>query len=96
MTGWRLGFLIAPSQSIRVLQSMHQNFLISANNFVQFAGIAALRDCGVYVNRMREEYDRRRRMIVGRLRDLGLGVRKIPEGAFYVLADARHISADFV
>jgi len=94
MTGWRLGFLIAPSQSIRVLQSMHQNFLISANNFVQFAGIAALRDCGVYVNRMREEYDRRRRMIVGRLRDLGLGVRKIPEGAFYVLADARHISAD--
>jgi len=94
MTGWRLGFLIAPSQSIRVLQSMHQNFLISANNFVQFAGIAALRDCGAYVARMREEYDRRRRMTVGRLRDLGLGVRKIPEGAFYVLADARHISAD--
>jgi (5-formylfuran-3-yl)methyl phosphate transaminase len=94
MTGWRLGFLIAPSQCIRVLQSMHQNFLISANNFVQFAGIAALRDCGAYVARMREEYDRRRRMIVGRLRDLGLGVRKIPEGAFYVLADARHISAD--
>ncbi len=94
MTGWRLGFLIAPSQSIRALQSMHQNFLISANNFVQFAGIAALRDCGAYVTRMREEYDRRRRMIVPRLRDLGLGVRKIPEGAFYVLADARHISAD--
>jgi aspartate/methionine/tyrosine aminotransferase len=94
MTGWRLGFLIAPSQSIRALQSMHQNFLISANNFVQFAGIAALRDCGAYVTRMREEYDRRRRMIVGRLRDLGLGVRKNPEGAFYVLADARHISAD--
>ena len=94
MTGWRLGFLIAPSQSIRVLQSMHQNFLISANNFVQFAGIAALRDCGAHVARMREEYDRRRRMIVGRLRDLGLGVRKIPDGAFYVLADTRHISAD--
>ncbi len=94
MTGWRLGFLIAPLQSIRALQSMHQNFLISANNFVQFAGIAALRDCGAYVTRMREEYDRRRRMIVPRLRDLGLGVRKIPEGAFYVLADARHISAD--
>jgi aspartate/methionine/tyrosine aminotransferase len=94
MTGWRLGFLIAPSQTIRTLQSMHQNFLISANNFVQSAGIAALRDCGAYVARMREEYDRRRRMIVGRLRDLGLGVRKIPEGAFYVLADARHISAD--
>ena len=94
MTGWRLGFLIAPSQSIRALQSMHQNFLISANNFVQFAGIAALRDCGPYVTRMREEYDRRRRMIVGRLRDLGLGVRKIPEGAFYVLTDARHISPD--
>ena len=94
MTGWRLGYLIAPSRSIRHLQSMHQNFLISANNFVQCAGIAALRECGRDVAQMREAYDRRRCHIVGRLRDLGLGVRKTPEGAFYVLADARHISAD--
>jgi aspartate aminotransferase len=94
MTGWRLGYLIAPMSCIRTLQSMHQNFLISANNFVQFAGIAALRECDGEVARMREAYDRRRRHIVGRLRDLGLGVGKIPTGAFYVLADARHIRGD--
>ena len=94
MTGWRLGYLIAPPSQIRTLQSMHQNFLISANNFVQSAGIAALRECDGEVARMREAYDRRRRHIVARLRDLGLGVGKIPAGAFYVLADARHIRSD--
>jgi aspartate/methionine/tyrosine aminotransferase len=94
MTGWRLGYLIAPMSCIRTLQSMHQNFLISANNFVQSAGIAALRECAGEVARMREAYDRRRRHIVGRLRDLGLGVGRVPTGAFYVLADARHIRGD--
>ncbi len=94
MTGWRLGYLIAPLSGIRTLQSMHQNFLISANNFVQSAGIAALRECDGEVARMRQAYDRRRRHIVGRLRDLGLGVEKVPAGAFYVLADARHIRGD--
>lgn len=94
MTGWRLGYLIAPPSAIRPLQSMHQNFLISANNFVQFAGIAALRKCEGEVARMREAYDRRRLQIVERLRNLGLGVEKPPSGAFYVLADARRIRID--
>jgi aspartate aminotransferase len=43
---------------------------------------------------MRGAYDARRRHIVGRLRALGLGVRTMPHGAFYVLADARHIHPD--
>jgi len=94
MTGWRLGYLIAPQQSIRVLQTLQQNFLISANNFVQAGGIAALRDCDETVVKMRAAYDERRKHIVPRLRQLGLGVQKMPTGAFYVLADARHISND--
>jgi len=94
MTGWRLGYLIAPRPSVRTLQSLHQNFVISANNFVQAAGIAALRDCDEHVARMREEYDRRRRHLVPRLQALGLGVRSLPAGAFYVLADARHLGTD--
>lgn len=94
MTGWRLGYLIAPQQSIRVLQTLQQNFLISANNFVQAGGIAALRDCDETVAKMRAAYDERRKHIVPRLRRLGLGIRKMPTGAFYVLADARHISGD--
>jgi len=94
MTGWRLGYLIAPPQCMRTLQSLHQNFVISANSFVQIAGIAALRDCDAEVARMRREYDRRRRQLVSRLQVLGLGVRSLPAGAFYVLADARHIGGD--
>ncbi|GAB4560526.1 MAG: pyridoxal phosphate-dependent aminotransferase [Geothermobacteraceae bacterium] len=96
MTGWRLGFLICPKEAVRTLQSLHQNFLISANNFVQAAGIAALRHCDVDVERMRQAYDRRRRHLLQRLPELGLKVQREPVAAFYVLADARHISMDSV
>ena len=94
MTGWRLGYLIAPPSSVRVLQSLHQNFMISANHFVQEAGITVLREGRRDMEIMRDAYDRRRRHIVDRLRALGLGVRRMPQGAFYVLADARSIHPD--
>ena len=94
MTGWRLGYLIAPKQSVRTLQSQHQNFLISANNFVQLAGIAALNECEEDVGKMRAEYNKRRQHIIPRLESIGLKVQTMPAGAFYVLADARHISHD--
>lgn len=94
MTGWRLGYLIAPEGHVRALRSLHQNFLISASAFVQRAGIAALRECDAEVARMRRAYDERRRRIVPRLRELGLAVTQTPRGAFYVLADARRIGAD--
>jgi len=45
MTGWRLGYLIAPSEAMRTLQTLHQNFMICASSFVQQAGISALQDC---------------------------------------------------
>ena len=44
MTGWRLGYLIAPREFIRPMQVMQQNLFISPNSFVQWAGIAALKD----------------------------------------------------
>lgn len=94
MTGWRLGYLIAPKSTIRTLQTFHQNVVISANSFVQLAGVTALRECDSYVAEMREEYDRRRRHLIPRLEEIGLRVHTRPVGAFYVLADARHISQD--
>ena len=94
MTGWRLGYLIVPPSSVRVLQTLHQNFMISANHFVQRAGIAVLREGRRDVEIMRDAYDQRRRHIVERLRALGFGVRRMPQGAFYVLADARSIDPD--
>ncbi len=94
MTGWRLGYLITPPSCGRALQSLHQNFFISANSFVQQAGITALRDETGAVARMRQAYDERRRYLVERLRELGLKVAATPVGAFYVLADARHLGND--
>ncbi len=94
MTGWRLGYLIAPESCIRPLQSLHQNFLICANHFVQKAGIAALSQCQAEIEQMRQAYDARRRYMVQRLRELGLGVQATPVSAFYVLADARHLGGD--
>lgn len=91
MTGWRLGFLIAPLECMRTLQTLHQNFLICANHFVQRGGIAALQQCQNDVDTMRDVYDDRRKKLVSRLRELRFGVHFEPQGAFYVLADARHL-----
>jgi aspartate/methionine/tyrosine aminotransferase len=94
MTGWRLGYIIVPPEMIRPLQKMHQNFFISANAFVQVAGIAALREALPDSERMRQSYDQRRRFIVPGLRKLGLGIASEPNGAFYVFANAKRFSAD--
>jgi len=94
MTGWRLGYAIVPPQLIRPLQKMHQNFFISANAFVQAAGIAALREAQPEVVRMRAIYDERRRFIIPGLRRLGFGIATEPTGAFYVLANAKRFTTD--
>ncbi len=94
MTGWRLGYMIVPQDFIRPIQSMLQKFFISANSFVQQAGITALREAGPDTDRMVAEYDRRRKFMVKRLREIGLGVVREPTGAFYVLANARRFTDD--
>ncbi len=94
MTGWRLGYIIVPGEFIRPLQKMHQNFFISANAFVQWAGVAALRYAQKDVECMRETFDKRRKFIITQLRELGFGISVEPTGAFYVLANARKFSKD--
>ena len=94
MTGLRLGYLIAPLEFMRPIQKIHQNFFISANATVQKAGIAALQDAEGDVARMKATYDKRRRFMVKRLREMGFGIKVEPTGAFYVFANARHLSDD--
>ncbi len=94
MTGWRLGYLIAPAEFMRPLQKLMQNFFISANAFVQRAGIAALTQTQAEVARMRQTYDERRRVLVAGLRELGFSIPVEPTGAFYVFVNARHLSND--
>jgi aspartate/methionine/tyrosine aminotransferase len=94
MTGLRLGYLITPKPFVRPIQKMQQNFFISANAAVQIAGITALKETVEDVARMKRIYDERRRYMIGRLKELGLGITVEPTGAFYVFANARHISND--
>jgi aspartate/methionine/tyrosine aminotransferase len=94
MTGLRLGYLIAPKEFIRPIQKVQQNFFISANAMIQKAGIAALKDAGDDVARMKRIYNERRIFMIRRLREMGLGITVEPTGAFYVFANARHISED--
>ncbi|MGA9755575.1 MAG: pyridoxal phosphate-dependent aminotransferase [Desulfobaccales bacterium] len=94
MTGWRLGYLIAPPDFIRPLQKLMQNFFISANPFVQRAGIAALTLAGPEIEAMRATYDARRRFLLAGLARLGFRIPVPPTGAFYVFVNARHLSSD--
>jgi aspartate/methionine/tyrosine aminotransferase len=94
MTGLRLGYLIAPKPFIRPIQKMQQNFFICANSLAQQAGIVALQDTEEAVASMKSIYDQRRRFMIKRLKALGFGITVEPTGAFYVFANARHISED--
>jgi len=95
MTGWRLGYLVAPREFIRPMQKLCQNFFISANSVAQHAGIAALKHSAPDVARMKAIYDERRRFLLPKLKALGPGVAHDPTGAFYVLANARKWAQKF-
>lgn len=94
MTGLRLGYLIAPKRYMEAIQKMGQNFLICASSTAQKAGIAALRDHSGYEERMRNTYNERRVYLLKRLREMGFVIPTDPQGAFYVLADARKFTND--
>jgi aspartate/methionine/tyrosine aminotransferase len=91
MTGWRLGWVIAPKEFVRPMQKTQQNLFICASSVSQWAGVAALTEEHPEIPQMVATYDQRRRFMVKGLRELGLGVAVEPTGAFYVLADARSL-----
>ena len=92
MTGWRLGYLIAPHEYIRPIQKVQQNLFICANSFVQWGGVAALKEAGDDVIRMRNIFNERRKYIIKRLRKIGLGIAVEPTGAFYILGNIKDYS----
>lgn len=94
MTGWRLGYVIAPKEFIRPMQKIQQNLFISASSFAQWGALVGLKEAGEDVQRMKETYDRRRRFLIPRLKDMGFGITVEPTGAFYVLANAKRFSQD--
>jgi aminotransferase len=82
MTGWRIGFAAGPADLIQGLLRVHQFTIMSAPTAAQVAALEAIQTGSEHVERMRNEYDRRRRLIVSGLNEIGLPTFE-PRGAFY-------------
>lgn len=83
MTGWRLGYAVGPEEIIRQMIKVHQFAIMCAPTTSQYAAVEALRNGDPDVDMMRDAYDKRRRFLVARLREMGLECFE-PYGAFYV------------
>ena len=83
MTGWRLGYACGPAPVMKMMTKLHQYGLMCAPTTAQYAAIEAMNNGDEDVEKMRGEYDMRRRYIVDELNKLGLTCFE-PEGAFYV------------
>jgi len=82
MTGWRIGYVAAPADILGMIRKVHQYTIMCAPTVSQYAALAALREGEPYVQEMVAEYDRRRRLIVDGMNEIGLKCFE-PQGAFY-------------
>ncbi len=97
MTGWRLGYALAPAEIISQMTKLHQFAIMSAPTNSQYAAVEALKNGDADIEKMREEYDLRRRYTVSRFNEMGLTCFE-PEGAFYAfpsIKSTRLSSDDF-
>ena len=88
MTGWRMGYVCGPAPILQQMLKLHQFGIMSAPTTSQYAAIEAMRNGDVDIEKMRDEYDGRRRYLVEGLRRIGLPCFE-PKGAFYVVPDIR-------
>ncbi len=93
MTGWRIGYAAGPASMIQGLVRIHQYSVMSAPTISQYAALKALQVGEPYVEEMRQEYDRRRKLIYNGLNDLGLPTFE-PHGAFYVFPSVHNTGLD--
>ncbi|MFW9333795.1 aminotransferase A [Paenibacillus polymyxa] len=97
MTGWRIGFTLAPAEITQHMVKVHQYNVTCASSISQYAALEALTAGVDDALPMRDEYRRRRDYVHGRLTDMGIPLEK-PEGAFYLFPSIAHFglsSMDF-
>ena len=82
VTGWRLGYACGPEAVIKIMTKIHQSAIMSAPTTSQYAAITALRECDGEIDKMRDEYNMRRRLVVHGFNSMGLTCFE-PRGAFY-------------
>ncbi len=86
MTGWRLGYTAGPRHIMDQMLKIHQYAIMCAPTTAQYAAVEALKNGDEDIEYMRREYDGRRRYLLKRFRDMGIGCFEA-EGAFYVFPD---------
>lgn len=95
MTGWRLGWLVAPERHVRDIEKLAQNLYIAPSTVAQYAALAAFDpETTAILEARREEFARRRNLILPGLQKLGFRIAAEPQGAFYVYADSSALAAD--
>jgi aspartate/methionine/tyrosine aminotransferase len=95
MTGWRLGWLVAPRPFVRKVETLAQNLFISPSAVAQHAALACFTPGTLAITEARRtELDERRRYLVPALESLGFRVPVVPQGAFYIYADCAGVADD--
>ncbi len=92
MTGWRLGWLVVPESLVPVIERLAQNLFICPSTVAQHAALACFdSDSLALYEQRRQEFKARRDFFIPALRQLGLSVPVVPDGAFYAWADCREL-----
>jgi aspartate/methionine/tyrosine aminotransferase len=95
MTGWRLGWLVAPEHRVRDIEKLAQNLYIAPSTIAQHAALAAFHpDSIAILENRRREFQARRDVMLSGLERLGFRVAAPPQGAFYIYADSSGLAAD--
>ncbi|MEE2651549.1 MAG: aminotransferase class I/II-fold pyridoxal phosphate-dependent enzyme, partial [Pseudomonadota bacterium] len=95
MTGWRLGWLVAPEWAVPHLEKLAQNLFISMSTMGQYGALAAFApESRVILDARRDEFARRRDFLYPALRDLGFSIPHCPAGAFYLYAGIDRFAED--
>ncbi len=95
MTGWRLGWLVAPENAIRNIEKLSQNLFLAAPTPAQYAALAAFEhDNLAILEQRRQQFQQRRDYLLGALRRLGFELPLTPQGAFYLYANCEKFSND--
>ena len=95
MTGWRLGWVVAPEYAVETLDRLAQNVFLAAPTPAQYAALAAFTpDALAIMEAQRQELQQRRDFLLPALRELGFDIQAEPQGAFYIYANAARFSTD--
>jgi aspartate/methionine/tyrosine aminotransferase len=95
MTGWRLGWLVAPERHVRDLEKLAQNLYISPSSLSQHAALACFTDAGYAIAESRRaEFEMRRNYFANALTQIGFKIPVMPDGGFFVYADVSAFTRD--